>query len=171
MPRARNLVRGERGELKVAEALEELRVAGYRVFHDIRRDGFNIDHVVVGPAGVFAIETKFCSGCGVINFRNGQGLFVNNQPWQGVRDPVTQARGNAAEIRKLIKENCTVNVMVTALVVFVGEWRVNEKWQTTDARVVSESQLLRYFEQQDQPQLTRSEIKLVASHLERSAKS
>ncbi|MEO7368630.1 MAG: nuclease-related domain-containing protein [Gemmatimonadaceae bacterium] len=65
------LNRGERGELKVAEALEELRPAGYRAFHDIVRDGFNIDHVLVGPAGVFAIETKFRSGRGEITFRNG----------------------------------------------------------------------------------------------------
>jgi len=171
LPKARRLVRGERGELKVAEALEDLRSGGYRIFHDLCRDGFNIDHVVVGPAGVFAIETKYCSGRGVINFRNGEGLFLNDQPWQGVRDPVTQARGNAAEIRKLIHENCAVNVLVTAVVVFVGEWKVKEKWQTTDARVVSESQLRQYFERQDQPQLTRNEIKLIASHLERSAKS
>lgn len=170
MPKARNLVRGEKGERKVADALEDLRSSGYQVFHDLCREGFNIDHVVVGPAGVFAIETKFRSGHGVINFRNGQGLFVNDQPWQGDRDPVAQARGNAAEVRKLIKESCAVNVMVTALVVFVGDWKVKEKWQTTDARVVSESQLLRYFEKQDQPELTRGEIKLIASHLERSAK-
>lgn len=146
-------------------------LSGYRVFHDLRRDRFNVDHVVVGASGVYAIETKFRSGYGTINFRNGEGLFVNDQPWQGDRDPVAQARGSAAEIHKLIKDNCEVNVTVTALVVFVGEWKVKEKWQTTDARVVSESQLLRYFARQDQPELTRNEIRLIASHLERSAKA
>lgn len=58
---------------------------------------------------------------------------------------------------------------VTALVVFVGEWK--EKWCAADARVVSESQLLRYFDRQDQPELLPREIKLIAPHLERSAKS
>jgi hypothetical protein len=165
------LNQGELGERKVAEALENLSSSGYRVFHDLRRDRFNVDHVVVGASGVYAIETKFRSGYGTINFRNGEGLFVNDQPWQGDRDPVAQARGSAAEIHKLIKDNCEVNVTVTALVVFVGEWKVQEKWQTTDARVVSESQLLRYFARQDQPELTRNEIRLIASHLERSAKA
>jgi hypothetical protein len=61
-------------------------------------------------------------------------------------------------------------VSVTALVVFVGEWKVKESWQTTDARVLSHSQLPRYFQRQDQPELTRSEIQLIAPHLERSAK-
>ena len=168
--RFRNLNRGERGEMKVAELLEELRSWGYQPFHDLARDGYNIDHVVVGPAGVFVIETKFRSGRGTINFRNGEGLLVNGAPDKSERDPVAQARGNAAEVRKMIKEDCKLDVWSTAVVVFVGDWKVKETWKTTDARVVSQSQLLRYFEQQDQPLLTRSELKLIASHLERSVK-
>ena len=85
-------MRGERGELVVAEQLEELRATGFRCFHDIVRDGFNIDHVVVGPPGVFVIETKFRSGSGVIEFRNGQGIFVGGREEE--RDPFKQARGN-----------------------------------------------------------------------------
>jgi hypothetical protein len=166
--RFRNLNRGELGELRVAEALEELRPAGYRVFHDLRRDGFNIDHVVVGPAGVFAIETKFRSGRGEITFRNGEGLFVGGAPEE--KDCLKQARGNAAEVGRLLKETCGVDRWVNPLVVFVGDWRVKNAWRETDARVLTTDQLGRYFEQR-QPELTRSEIKLIASHLERSAKS
>jgi hypothetical protein len=168
IPKARRLVRGERGELKVAEALEDLRPAGYRIFHDLRRDGFNIDHVVVGPAGVFAIETKFRSGSGEITFRNGEGLFVAGRPEE--KDCLKQARGNAREVSRIVKENCGVHRWVNPLVVFVGEWRVKNQWRDTDARVLTPEQLGRYFDQR-QPELTRSEIKLIASHLERSAKS
>ena len=32
--------------------------AGYRVYHDLPAEGFNIDHVAVGRNGVFAMETK-----------------------------------------------------------------------------------------------------------------
>jgi hypothetical protein len=31
---------------------------GFRVFHDVPFDGYNIDHVVVGSPGVFVVETK-----------------------------------------------------------------------------------------------------------------
>lgn len=31
---------------------------GYRVYHDLQFDGFNVDHALVGPAGILAIETK-----------------------------------------------------------------------------------------------------------------
>ncbi|MSU70175.1 MAG: NERD domain-containing protein [Opitutaceae bacterium] len=50
------------GERVVAEALEPLKAQGFRVFHDVpsgeASHPFNIDHVVVGPSGIFAIETK-----------------------------------------------------------------------------------------------------------------
>ncbi len=167
IPQARNLVRGERGEQKVAEALEDLRPAGYRAFHDIVRDGFNIDHVLVGPAGVFAIETKFRSGRGEITFRNGEGIFVDGRPEE--KDSLKQARGNAAEIRKLIKENCALEPWVKPLVVFVGDWRVKNEWKSTDVRVFTPETLLRHIANQ-QPVLTGREIAMITSHLERSAK-
>ena len=168
IPKARRLVRGERGELKVAEVLDELRSSGYRPFHDLTRDGFNIDHVVVGPAGIFAIETKFRSGYGEIEFRNGEGLFVGGFPDE--RDCLKQARSNAAEVNRLIKEKCSIDEWVWPIVVFVGDWRVKNDWQTTDARVFTTNKLVSHIVNQ-QPRLKQSEIKLICSHLERSVKS
>lgn len=53
---------GYLGERVVGEWLQPLTSAGYRVFHDVPAEAggkkFNVDHVVVGPGGVFAIETK-----------------------------------------------------------------------------------------------------------------
>jgi hypothetical protein len=164
----RRLNHGERGELRVAQVLDDLRNFGYHAFHDLVRDGFNIDHVVVGPAGVFAVETKFRSGRGEITFRNGEGLFVGGFPEE--KDSLKQARANAAEVNRLIKENCGFNEWVWPLVVFVGDWRVRNDWQNTDARVFTPDKLVTHIVNQ-QPRLKRSEIKLIASHLERSAKS
>lgn len=56
--RKRNLTLGFEAELAVGQELNELARDGARVFHDIPADGFNIDHVVVSPKGIFAIETK-----------------------------------------------------------------------------------------------------------------
>ncbi len=165
IPKARRLVRGEHGELRVAEVLDDLRSYGYRVAHDLTRNGFNIDHVVVGPAGVFAIETKFRSGNGEITFRNGEGLFVGGFPEE--KDSLKQARGNAREVHQIIKENCRLDEWVWPLVVFVGEWRVKNDWHSTDALVFTTDSLVNHIVNQ-QPRLKRSEIKLIASHLERS---
>jgi hypothetical protein len=162
------LNRGERGELRVAEVLDDLRSSGYRAFHDLVQEGFNIDHVVVGPAGVFAIETKFRSGSGEITFRNGEGLFVGGFPDE--RDCLKQARGNAREMNQLIKETCQLDIWVKPVVVFVDDWKVKDDWRNTDARVFTTDTLGRHIVNQ-QPRLTGKEIELIASHLKRSAKS
>jgi hypothetical protein len=168
IPRMRNLNRGERGELKVAEALDQLRAYGYTPIHDVVGKNFNIDHVLVGPAGVFAVETKFRSGRGQIEFRNGEGLFVDGRAEE--KDCLAQATGNAAEVRKLIREHCGINRWVKALVVFVGDWRVKNNWRDTDIRVLTPDKIATYIREL-QPELKRSEIDLIGSHLKRCAHS
>ena len=58
--RARALALGYEAELAAGHELERLAPLGYRVFHDmpVAERGFSVDHVVVGPAGVFAVETE-----------------------------------------------------------------------------------------------------------------
>ncbi len=45
-------------ELAVGQDLTQLISKGFKIFHDFPADGFNIDHIAIGPTGVFAIETK-----------------------------------------------------------------------------------------------------------------
>jgi hypothetical protein len=57
--------RGAQGEEATAEALSALPSDEWRVFHDVRwpgRSRANIDHVLVGPQGVFVVDTKAWSG-------------------------------------------------------------------------------------------------------------
>ena len=57
--RARDLRLGYEAERAVGEELNQLMREGYYVFHDVPGDReFNVDHVVVGRSGVYAIETK-----------------------------------------------------------------------------------------------------------------
>ncbi|MHB9118731.1 MAG: nuclease-related domain-containing protein [Burkholderiales bacterium] len=58
LKRANKLRLGYEGEVAIAQELNQLMREGAYVFHDVPADGFNIDHVVVWPKGVFAIETK-----------------------------------------------------------------------------------------------------------------
>jgi hypothetical protein len=59
--RAKDAERGAYAEEVVAEGLKNL-PEGYQVFHDIAFTGFNIDHVVIGPGGIFLVETKSHKG-------------------------------------------------------------------------------------------------------------
>jgi hypothetical protein len=49
---------GYEGELVVGQELDQLMHDGFHVYHGFPADKFNIDHILVGPKGVFAVETK-----------------------------------------------------------------------------------------------------------------
>ena len=57
--------RGAEGEAATARALAALPAEQWTVFHDVHWPGrkfANVDHVVVGPAGIFVIDSKNWSG-------------------------------------------------------------------------------------------------------------
>lgn len=63
--RAASFARGRQGELVVAQALDGLAADGYLRIDDCRwpgRQQANIDHVLIGPAGLFVIDAKNWSG-------------------------------------------------------------------------------------------------------------
>lgn len=51
---------GAAGERATARALDGIERAGWTVLHDVRLPGrrWNLDHVLLGPAGVVVVETK-----------------------------------------------------------------------------------------------------------------
>lgn len=63
-----NWRRGFEGERRTARALAPLRRCGFTLLHDLpdrqRRDGSagNLDHIVVGPSGVFLLDSKWFGG-------------------------------------------------------------------------------------------------------------
>jgi Nuclease-related domain len=57
--------RGAEGERRTARLLDRLARDGYVVFHDLAVPGTtsaNVDHLVIGPSGVFVIDSKQWSG-------------------------------------------------------------------------------------------------------------
>lgn len=58
MPQGRKLRHAIRAEQAVAQELAASLAGDNRIIHDIQAGDFNIDHVVITPAGVFAVETK-----------------------------------------------------------------------------------------------------------------
>ena len=54
----RHIQLGYEGEVAVGQELNQLMLTGYHVYHDFVADKFNIDHILVGSSGVYAVETK-----------------------------------------------------------------------------------------------------------------
>jgi hypothetical protein len=62
---ARSWRRGAYGERRTARLLDRLTRDGYVVFHDLAVPGntsANVDHLVIGPSGVFVIDSKQWTG-------------------------------------------------------------------------------------------------------------
>jgi Nuclease-related domain len=61
---ARTWQRGAHGERRTARLLDRLARDGYVVFHDLAIPGSpaNVDHLVIGPSGVFVIDSKQWTG-------------------------------------------------------------------------------------------------------------
>jgi hypothetical protein len=61
---ARTWQRGAAGERRTARLLDRLTRDGYVVFHDLAVPGSpaNVDHLVIGPSGVFVIDSKQWTG-------------------------------------------------------------------------------------------------------------
>ncbi len=66
---------GAEGEVRTGRLLEPLEAEGFRILHDRKIPGSraNIDHIVIGPPGIFVIETK--SYAGSLKIR-GNDVFV-----------------------------------------------------------------------------------------------
>ncbi|HET9377531.1 MAG TPA: nuclease-related domain-containing protein [Chthoniobacterales bacterium] len=121
---------GLAGELIVAQYLDELREHGYKIFHDYPLERSNVDHVVVGPTGVFAIETKTRrkrSGAnGTEDYKvcfDGQKLVY---PHCVDRRGSEQAKRQAEMISSLLHRRLGYKVHVAPVLALPG-WYVTEK--------------------------------------------
>ena len=101
---------GAKAEQAVADALQEL-PDDYYVFHDLEFPGFNIDHVVLGPNGIFLVETKSQKGSitqdNDVLLRNGRKFFKNflNQCWSqasSLRDHLGAERLGGLSIKPIL---------------------------------------------------------------------
>ena len=95
--------------------LEKLHKDGFHVFHDwLPEHRGNVDHFVVGPQGIFAIETK--GGGGEINCADGR-LLKNGRPPVG-KDPIKQVKGEAADVKRLVAEARSFETWVNPILCF-----------------------------------------------------
>lgn len=167
LPKLRNLRQALDGERAVGQYLERLREDGFQVFHDVVGDGFNVDHVLIGPPGVFTIETKTWSkprtGSSEITF-DGETLRAGTQ--EPDRNPVVQAKAQARWLRALLTESTGKQFDVWPAIVFPG-WFVSNSPGAFKEVWVLEPKALPAFLSKEPARLSREEIKMASFHLSR----
>ncbi len=103
---------GTSGGSGTAELLSAL-PASFTVVNQVSLDGYDIDHLVVGPSGVWVVDTEWHKG---VVAESPQAVELNGRPLH--RDPRRQARASAAELGRLIERSVGIRCQVRPIVCF-----------------------------------------------------
>jgi hypothetical protein len=163
----KDLKLGRMGETAVGQYLEEvLRPRKYHVLHDIPGDGFNIDHVIVGPTGIFCVETKTRSkplrGNPTIQY-DGEKITVDG--FEPDRDPVVQSKASARWLHELLESSTGKKFAIQPVVLFPG-WYVEKMPEHPDVWVLNEKAVPTFVQNAKTP-LPPDDVSLIVFHLKR----
>jgi Nuclease-related domain len=161
-PRMKALRLGIDGERAVGQYLDRLASKGYRVFHDLQGDSFNVDHVLIGPGGVFTVETKTRSkperGDARVTY-DGRSITVAG--FEPERDAVTQAKAQARWLSVLILESTERRQFVLPVVVFPGWYVEAAPGSQSDVWVMEPKGLPAFIEREPQG-LSKEDVALIS---------
>lgn len=170
--RYRNDALGYLGERAVGEALEPLVSEGFRVFHDVPAEGrtgkFNVDHVVVGPNGIFAIETKTRrKGRARPGFEEHKVAYDGARliwPWAEDTHGLENAKDRAAWLGTWLQQRTGLAVKPQPVLALPG-WYVVPKG-LGPVLVLNHKQLATAIPRQSAGNLTPQQIDLIARQLD-----
>jgi hypothetical protein len=147
----------------------------------LARDAYperEVDHVLVGPAGVFAIETKRRStvdrkGNPLVPRRvDHRGRSVTVDGFTPDRDPLAQTRAHAAALGAWIRDRTGVDAWVRGVVLFPGA-RVRtqsgaEEWVLEPSQLTAWlGQEERWLARRSRPLLRKNQIDAIAWQLKK----
>ena len=114
-------------EISVGQDLEALRARGYRVYHDVRDGDNSVDHVVIGPAGVYVIVTQAMGeppeADAAITY-DGQRILVNDAELE--HDPLPRVRARRDAIGRILAIGAARRPPLRPVVLFAGWWIVRQ---------------------------------------------
>ncbi|GAA2419877.1 hypothetical protein GCM10010404_92860 [Nonomuraea africana] len=117
--------KGAAGERATARLLRSLELAGYTVLHDRRlpRGRANVDHLVIGPTGIFCVDSKRWDRRTQIHGRGGT-LFIGRQPAAKVVRPLEyEARAVTQVLRQATGRAVEVGAVVAVHGAKMPRWR------------------------------------------------
>lgn len=163
---------GYLGERFVGEKLTALERKGYFVFHDVPAEAgqrkFNLDHVVVGPSGLWLIETKTRrKGRAREGFKDHEVFFDGTQliwPWGEDRHGLEQAESEARWLSEWINKRTGFDVTAKAILTLPG-WMVKER-KVAPIRVLNPINIPSAILGRGQQVLGSEQIDIIARQLE-----
>jgi len=110
-------------ELMVGQELNCLIKEGFNIYHDFPADGFNIDHIAIGPTGIFSLETKGRAKRKIIENKNWEVIFDGKKlifPGWTEEKPIIQAIDQAKWLRKWLQKSTGAEYKVDPVLVIPG---------------------------------------------------
>lgn len=162
------------GERLVAEYLEPLKAEGWRIFHDVPGEAnghkFNIDHVAVGPAGVFIVETKTRRKGGARPGFDDHKVYFDGRsliwPWGEDNHGLDQAERNAGWLAEMLRAEIGERVLVTPFLTLPGWWvEMKPSPEARPCRVANPKDLVKILPS-GSPILSDQQIAALAAKLE-----
>jgi len=146
--------RGAQGELSVGALLAGLPDSFY-VFNDVTFGFGNLDHIVIGPTGIFAVEVKACRG--VVTSDSGEvNLNGERQRW------IPKLLGASAELSGRISAITNSGYFVQGLLVFTRAYEDIRWGSTKRVYCLREERLVNFIETyRQQPPFKRQDVELV----------
>ena len=162
----RRLQTGLAGERHTGNYLQNsLLRNGYWLIHDIVDDAGNIDHAVIGPGGVFSVETKTRTkrkGENKVTY-DGTQILVNGLAPD--RDPVVQAKAAARSLQRILRDYTGTTVEVRPVVLF-HEWYVEAQPRSAETWVLNEKAFVKFVENEPE-RLSKEDVFRLAAALGR----
>jgi len=132
-----NFLKGAKGEEWVAHELAFLS-SEYTVFNGLRFGGGkqNFDHIVVGPVGVFVVETKNWKGS--VEFHDGKLYAGGKEP---SRPPLKQVKAATAELVAFLDDSGLGGIPLHSVLCFIST-KLPEEIMNVSGVVVCSGQCL-----------------------------
>lgn len=164
---------GYDGEVAVGQELNLLMLDGYHVFHDLVPDTikkFNIDHIIVGSSGVYAVETKTRSKSSDIKGSKSSTVVFDGAnlifPRYTDTSSLKQARINAIWLQKWLTSAVGEQVNVEAILTIPG-WYVERKSAPRGVNVLSPKEIKKFLKDKKEMPLSENMVQRIVHQLDR----
>jgi Nuclease-related domain len=144
-PQIDRWLQGARGEQSVGAVLSGLSADGWQAIHDVSLGRGNVDHVLVGPGGIFAIETKSQKGRVSVDRINSRML-------------------KQAYAEKKLLERIT-GMEVQPLLVFSDAWLIGRVPARREGVTVLPARMLAWYVSRRRPAMTVEEAQALHARL------
>jgi hypothetical protein len=156
---------GRQGERAVINALSSSLNDDYYLVNGayLKGGGGDVDHIVLGPSGIYVLETKNWSGKIICNGDQWQ------RPGKKVKgSPSLQVKHNTQRVKKLVNTShafWSPNIWIEGLLVFTNN-NANLSISNPTVTILKLPQLTSYIKRQEHNRLTKEQVQKIVKQLQ-----